>query len=146
MSTTFSHSLRSLNADGFCRSIVGLLLAAAFLGSWVGWAFFARVMLYEVTDTARLEVGQEAHPIQASATGRVVATRLTLGGEVRAGDVLVELDTEAERLRLEEERASLATLSAQLEVLRKEVVVEEQAGREDQQAARARTGPNLRCR
>src|SRR5262249_47128971 len=76
-------------------------------------------------------------PLQASVAGRVVATRMILGREVQAGDVLVELDIETERLRLEEERTSLATLSAQLEVLRKEVVAEEQAGREDQQAIRA---------
>lgn len=137
MSATFSHSLRSLNADGFRYSIAGVLLAAALLGFWVGWFLFARVTLYEVTDTARLEVDQEVYPIQASAAGRVVATRLTLGGEVQAGDVLVELDAEAERLRLEEERASLATLSVQLAVSRKEVVAEERAGREDQRAARA---------
>lgn len=137
MSATFSHSLRFLNADGFRHSIAGLLLAAVLLGAWVGWFLFARVTLYEVTDTARLEVGREAHLIQVSVAGRVVATRLTLGGEVQAGDVLVELDTEAERHRLEEERASLVTLSAQLEVLHKEVVAEAQAGREDQQAARA---------
>jgi multidrug resistance efflux pump len=137
MAATFSHSLRVLNTDGFRPSIIGLLLTTVVLGSWVGWALFARVTLYEVTDTARLEVGREVHPIQVSAAGRVVATRLTLGGEVQAGDVLVELDTEAERHRLEEERASLATLSAQLAGLRKEVVAEEQAGGEDQQAARA---------
>jgi len=62
MAVTFSHSLRSLNADSFRRSVIGLLLAVAVLGAWVGWALFARVTLYEVTDTARLEVGQEAHP------------------------------------------------------------------------------------
>ena len=137
MSATFSHSLRSLNADGFRPSIIGLLLAAALLSLWVGWFLFARVTLYEVTDTARLEVGREIHPIQVSAAGRVVATRLILGGEVQAGDVLVELDTEAERHRLEEGRASLNTVAVQLEVLRKEVVAEEQAGHEDQQTARA---------
>src|SRR2546428_9830519 len=115
MSATFSHSLRSLNADGFRRSLAGMLLAVVLLGSWVGWFLFVRVTLYEVTDTARLEVGREAHPIQASVAGRVVATRMILGREVQAGDVLVELDIETERLHLEEERTSLATLSAQLE-------------------------------
>ena len=116
---------------------MGSLCAVALLGSWAAWSFFARVTLYEVTDTARLEVDQETHPIQAPVAGRVVATHLTLGTETQTGDVLVELDTTTERFRLEEERAHLATLSAQLDVLRREVVAEEQAGREDQQAARA---------
>jgi hypothetical protein len=63
MSATFSHSLRSLGADGFRHSIIGLLFAAVVLGSWLGWAFLARVTLYEVTDTARLEVDREIHPL-----------------------------------------------------------------------------------
>ena len=132
MAATFSHSLRSLKADGFRRSTLGLFLAVALLACWVGWSLFAQIILYEVTDTARLEVGQEAHALQASVAGRVVATRLVLNTEVQAGDVLVELDAEGERRRLEEERASLAMLSSQLEALRKEVVAEEQAGQEAQ--------------
>lgn len=137
MSATFSRSLHSLDADSFRYSLTGVLLVTVLLGAWAGWALLARVTLYEVTDAARVEVDREVYPIQASAAGRVVATRLTLGADVQAGDILVELDTEAERLRLQEERASLTTLSAQLDVLRREVVAEEQAGREDLQAARA---------
>src|SRR5262245_44857057 len=113
MSAPFSHSLRSLHVDGFRPSIIGVFLALTLVGAWSGWACFARVTLYEVTDTARLEVDREVHLIQAATSGRVVATRLTLGGEVQAGEVLVELDTTAEQRRLEEERASMATLSAQ---------------------------------
>jgi len=90
-----------------------------------------------VTDTARLEVGQAAHALQASVAGRVVATRLVLNTEVQAGDVLVELDAEEERHRLAEEQASLAMLSSQLGALRKEVMAEEQAGQEGQRADQA---------
>jgi len=115
---------------------MGLLLAAALLSLWVGWFLFARVTLYEVTEKARLEVSRESHPVQVSVAGRVVATHLILGGEVQARDVLVELDSEAERHRLEEERASLTTVANQLGVLRKEVATEEQARHEDQQTAR----------
>src|SRR5215468_1243010 len=132
MATTFSHSLRSLRADGFRRSTMGLFFSVALLVCWVGWALFAQVTLYEVTDTARLEVGQEAYPIQAAVAGRVVATHLVLNAEVQPGDVLVDLDAEGEQRRLEEEHASLATLSSQLAALRQEVGAEEQAGREEQ--------------
>ncbi|MBI3801899.1 MAG: biotin/lipoyl-binding protein [Deltaproteobacteria bacterium] len=136
MAATFSHSLRSLKADGFRRSTIGLFLAVALLVCWVGWSLFAQVTLYEVTDTARLEVGQEAHPIQAAVAGRVVATHLVLNAEVQAGDVLVELDAEGEQHSLAEEHASLAMLSSQLVILRQEGGAEEQAGREEQRAAR----------
>lgn len=81
-SATFSHSLRSLNTDGFHRAIVGMLLAVALLGAWLSWSFFAQVTLYEVTHTARLEVDKEIHPIQAAAPGRLVATSLALDREV----------------------------------------------------------------
>jgi membrane fusion protein (multidrug efflux system) len=137
MAVTFSHSLRSLKADGFRRSVIGLVLAVVVLGSWVGWSLFARVTLYEVSDTARLEISQEVHPIQAPTAGRVVTTRLILGAAVDAGEILVELDTEAERYRVQEERTSLVALSAQPDVVRKEVSAAEQAGREDQRAAQA---------
>jgi multidrug resistance efflux pump len=93
--------------------------------------------LYEVTEAARLEVGHEAHALQAPVAGRVMATRLVLNTDVQAGDVLVELDAEGERRRLAEEHANLAMLSSQLELLRKKVVAEEQAGQEAQRADQA---------
>ena len=137
MAATFPHSLQSLKADGFRCSTSGLLLAVTLVACWGGWSFFARVTLYEVTDTARLEVGQEAHALQASVAGRVVATHLVLNTDVHAGDVLVELDAEGERRRLEEERARLAMLLAQLEALGKEVRAEAQAGQAAQRADKA---------
>lgn len=134
MSSTFSRSMRSLNADGFRRSILGLLLVAILLGAGVAWFFLARISLYEVTETARLEVVQAVHPVEAATTGRVVATHAVLGQEVRVGDVLVELDARAERLRLEEERTRLAAFSRQLDALREEITAEEQAQREARKA------------
>lgn len=135
MSIAFSRSMRSLEADRFRRPIGGLLLAAALLGAWFGWFFRSRVAVYEVTDTARLEVSQAAHPVEAPMAGRLVATRLIIGQEVRAGDLLVELDSDAQRLELEEARTRLATLTPQLNALRDEISAEERALSEDQQAA-----------
>lgn len=56
MSIVFPRSMRSLNADSFRGSILGLALVAAFLVAWFAWFFLARVAVYEVADTARLEV------------------------------------------------------------------------------------------
>jgi len=135
MSTTFSRSMRSLNADSFRRSILGLLLVAVLLAAGVAWFFLARVMLCEVTDTARLEVVRAVHPVEAAITGRVAATHAVLGQEVQVGDVLVELDTRAEQLRLAEERTRLDALSRQLKALREEITAEEQTQREERKAA-----------
>src|SRR4051812_21176609 len=133
MSTPFSRSMQSLAADGFRHSLLGMLLAAALLSAWTVWFFIARVTLYEVSAGARLEVSEAAHPVEAQVAGRVRATHLVLGQEVQGGDVLVELDMDAQRLQLEEERTRLAALASQPEELRNEIKAEEAAKDTDQQ-------------
>ena len=76
-----------------------------------------RVGVYEVTDSTRLEAEIAAHPLAAPMAGRVVRTHLELGHSVRAGEVLVEFDAEAERLALAEARARLAGLRSQIAAL-----------------------------
>jgi len=137
MPASFSRSVRSLEADGFRRSIFGLLLVVVLLGAWGAWFFGARVARYEVTDQARLEVNQEAHLLQSPAAGRVIATRLALGAEVKAGDILVELDSNPQRLQLAAQRARLATFIPQIEALRQEAAAEEQARAVERQTSSA---------
>ena len=74
--------------------------------------------------------------MEAQVTGRIRATYLILGQEVQGGDVLVELDADAHRLRLEEERARLTALVSAPAMLRNEISAAEAAQREDQQAGR----------
>src|SRR5437867_3916180 len=135
MSTAFSRSVRSLEADGFRRSIFGFLLVFVLLGAWTAWFFFCRVARYEVTDQARLEVDTAAHPMQATVSGRVIASRLALGAEVHTGDILVELDSTPQRLELMELRARLAAIPPQIESLRDEVAAEQQARGAEQHAS-----------
>jgi hypothetical protein len=63
--------------------------------------FLGRVVVYKLTDRARLEVEASAHPVSAQVDGRVLETRLMIGREVRAGDVLIVLDAEVARLAIE---------------------------------------------
>jgi membrane fusion protein (multidrug efflux system) len=137
MAMPFSRSMRSLAADGFHSSMVGMCMAVALLLSWTTWFCFARVTLYEVTTTARLEVERAIYPIEAPVAGRIVATHLALGREVQAGDVLVELESDAQRLELEAERTRLAAITAQLDGIRQEIMAEEKAQRQERQAAPA---------
>jgi len=125
--------MQSLAADGFRYSLSGMLLAAALLSAWTAWFFIARITLYEISAGARLEVSEAAHPVEAQVAGRVRATHLVLGQEVQGGDVLVELDMDAQRLQLEEERTRLAALASQPEELRNEIKAEEAAKDTDQQ-------------
>ena len=127
MPTPFSRSMRSLEADGFRPAVLAFLIAGGLLSAWIAWFVLGRVSVYEVTSTARLEVNQAVYPIDARVEGRVVATSLELGRSVHAGDVLVELDADEARLRLEEEQTKLATVLPQVEGVRAEIAAETQA-------------------
>jgi multidrug resistance efflux pump len=137
MATSFSRSMRSLAADGFRSSMVGMVIAVALLLSWAVWFCFAQVTLYEVTTAARLEVARAVYPLEAPVAGRIVATHLALGREVQAGDVLVELESNVQQLELEAERTRLAAVTAQLDGIRQELMAEEEAQRQERQSAPA---------
>lgn len=125
--TPFARSLRSLETDGFRGLGVGFAVAAVLLVAWVWWFVAARVSVYEVTDRARLEVDEAMHPLESRVKGRVTATRLELGRNVRAGDLLVELDADEEALRLEEEQTRYATFAPQIADLSAEIGAEQRA-------------------
>ncbi len=127
MPTPFARSLRSLEADGFRGVSLAFLIAGVLLSAWAAWFVLARIAVYEVTDRARVEVNQSVQPVDAWVAGRVVATHLDLGRNVHAGDVLVELDADAERLRLEEERTRLATLAPESSAVDAEIAAEQHA-------------------
>jgi membrane fusion protein (multidrug efflux system) len=96
----------------------------------------ARVAIYEVTPTARLEVDQAVHPIATPVAGRIVTTHLVVGRAVQAGEVLVELDAEAPRLQYDEARVRLTALTAQRQARRQELTAEQVAQHDERQAAR----------
>jgi multidrug resistance efflux pump len=136
-SAMFPTTQRTLDADGFRGTMLGVLLVVGLLGAWGAWFIGARVALYAVSDTARLEMSQAAHPVATPVAGRVVATQLAVGEEVQGGEVLVELDATAQHLQREEEQARLRALFPQIEALRTAITAEEQALREARHAARA---------
>jgi len=137
MSATFSRTLNALKSDNPRRRLNWLAVGVAVLGAWLGWFFLAEVPVYEATPNAHLEVSGQAHPVQAPVGGRVVRVRMVLGQEVAPGDVLVELDAEAERLRLEETRARINALTSQRTALASELRAEELAEGQGTQGAEA---------
>ncbi|MGI8962254.1 MAG: HlyD family secretion protein [Bryobacteraceae bacterium] len=137
MSTGFSRTLRSLRSDNRSLSIAAILLAGCLVTAWFVWACFARVTLYEITNSARFEVARAAYPIQSPLAGRVLASYLSVNREVKAGEVLVELDASPERLQLREEQARMAALKPELDALRRQAEAEERARNDERQAATA---------
>jgi membrane fusion protein (multidrug efflux system) len=120
MPTAFSQTLRALDRERFGRTLLAWLPAVVLLGSWGAWMGLARVPVYEVSQLARLEVDRAVHPLAAPLAGRIVATHLAVGREVQAGDVLVELDADAQRLQQQEQRIRLTALAARLTALHQE--------------------------
>jgi len=137
MPTAFTRTLRALRADGFAWSIGGIVLAIVLLAVWAAWLGFAKVAQYETSDSARLEVDRATYVLQADSAGRVVVSNLTLGREVRVGDVLVELDANPERLEIAEQMARQGGLEPQLESLRAERAAAVQARGREQDANHA---------
>ncbi len=101
--------------------MAGLIPALILLAAWGVWFLRGRVAVYEVTDHAWLAVDREAHPIAVQVEGRVTAVRAALGQRVQAGQVLIELEAEEPRARLDEERAGRDALAGQIAALRQQI-------------------------
>lgn len=133
MATPFSRTSRSLANDTSKYAFLVWGLVTALLVAWLCWLFLARVTVYELSESARLEVAQAAHPLMALLPAKILSTSVQLGKRVEAGEILVEFDARSERFRLEEEEARLAAIPLQLQALERQLVDEEKA------AAQART-------
>jgi multidrug resistance efflux pump len=99
MPVAFSRTLRSVEADRSPITAIGILLTGVFAGIWIGWMVTARVSVYAVSDSSRLEADGSVRQIQALHGGRIVRMQMGLGQNVRAGDLLAELDTTLERMQ-----------------------------------------------
>lgn len=138
----FTRTARALGREPSRRSWWLPLALATLLVAWAAWAFLARLTVYAVTDTARLEVDQAAYPIEATVDGRIVATHIVLGAEVRAGDPLVELDSEPFRLERNELVAKLDGYVSELLPLRAQIRAQEEQV-EDLRHARSTSSDEL---
>src|SRR4051812_11174296 len=117
MPTRFVRTTRSLAHDGGRRALLAWAAAGVLLAAWLAWFLFGHVTVYEVSRQARLEVQQSAHPVAALVPSRIAANSLVLGQEVHAGDALIELDAQAEKLKLKEEEARMQSLLPRIESL-----------------------------
>lgn len=133
----FSRSRGTLALDGRRVEPLVVIVAGLLLAIWAAWFFKARVAVYAVSESARLETDRSPFPVQTVVGGRVVSSALEMGSTVRAGDVLVELDVRAERLAVDEERTRLSGHSQQIERLLAEFAEQANSRQADQAAASA---------
>ncbi len=107
MSTGFYRTLRALELERFHAQYLAAGVGAALFLAWGAWFIFARVPVFRVSDNARIEAVEKVRSIESSVAGQVITQRLEVGRQVREGEVVVELDSSAQRFGLEEARAQL---------------------------------------
>jgi multidrug resistance efflux pump len=129
--------MRRLEADGSRRTFVLLGIISLLIVVWSTWLLKARVSVYASTGVARLEVSRENHPVDAPVVGRVSAAHLIAGQRVEAGDLLLELDANPERLERSEAMAKLAPSAQQLRSLEDELNAEQRAIAVERRSAEA---------
>ncbi len=135
MGSPFSSSMRSLANDRFSPSLLMVIIAILILSAWAAWFFFARISVYEMSDSGRIEVDTSLYPIASPISGKVTAIHLAVGQEVQKDDLLIEFESEDEKLRLDEASKQLSAFTPQLGALRDEVTAEEAARKEQIAAA-----------
>lgn len=121
MSIEFSRSMRALDAHSFRNALWRLLGTALLLGLWLAWFFFARIAVFEVSQTAMLHKGDKieayfpttalihVQPGQSarmrcddfvwSQYGTVAATVTSVAQEIKQGTVRVELEVNTDAHR-----------------------------------------------
>lgn len=92
----------------------GLFFGLVLLGGWAAWMFLTTVSVYSSSDRVRLEVDAGVYSLEAFGSGRVITSNLVLGKQVKAGELLVELDDTSQRLELDAAEKLLASLPGQL--------------------------------
>ena len=129
--------MRSLDADRFSRARWILLLIALLLGGWGVWFFEAEVPVIVTSASARLEVVGEVHRVGAPMAGPLVEAHLRVDQKVRAGDLLVEVDTTSVRIQIEQTHKRIAAVRPQQAAIQAEILAIEQALEEAERAREA---------
>ncbi|MCP5266876.1 MAG: HlyD family efflux transporter periplasmic adaptor subunit [Burkholderiaceae bacterium] len=137
MPAQFSQTTRALAADRGRRAHFVWLLCVLALSAWTGWFVFDEVEVVEVSRHARLEAKRAAHAVAVPVAGHVLASKMAIGREVRAGDVLLTLDAQADVLALREARVHLDALPARVDSMRREIALRVLRRARDQRTAMA---------
>jgi membrane fusion protein (multidrug efflux system) len=91
------------------------------VGGVVAWASLAQVPVVKVSSEGRIEPHNAVYRLEPPSAGRVVRSMLNLDVDVKEGDLLIEFDTHAEQLELEQSTATAAGLQQELAVIREQI-------------------------
>jgi multidrug resistance efflux pump len=121
MGMAFLRTTRALNADRGTGGTFAIVAALLLLIIWSGWFVFGRITVYQASRAAYVEVSSSSRQIATLNGGRLVASGLFIGRKVRAGEILAELDSEQEILRLAQAEARLSGYPSRIAALHQEL-------------------------
>jgi hemolysin D len=121
MAYPFDRTLRSLNGHESGTRVLLVVLVMLGVSGLTAWAAVAKVPIVKVSAQARIEPHNEVYRLEPPSAGRVVHSLLKLDEEVKEGDPLIEFDTRAERLELEQSKASEIAIEHELAVIRDQI-------------------------
>lgn len=111
-----SHELleRERQATKASLFVVGLFL----LAGWLVWGWLGRVGIYESSESAWIEQTPAPARVEVASGGPIVriGEKFFLGAEVKAGDILVEIDGTSERALLAAKRSEHESIPRQVEI------------------------------
>ena len=135
--TAFSKTYAALLSERSRLSYLAWATGVVLLASWFWWATQIPVTLYEVSADSRLELDSATYPVQSPFVGRIVKTNLSVGQQVRQGDVLVEIDAAPDQLQMRQEQVRAIGLEPEFFRLRSQLEAEESAREAEQRASRS---------
>lgn len=127
MGVAFSRTTGALAGDTGKGALLAIVTASLLTILWFSWFAFGSVTVYETSRAAHVEVRSASRGISSQSGGRLIATGLYIGRRVRVGDVLAELESETQKLRLTQAEARLAALPTRLDSLRRQLSAAQQA-------------------
>lgn len=121
MAYPFERTLRSLTGYESGTRVLLVVLVALGVGGIVAWATLAEVPIVKVSSQARIEPHNAVYRIEPPSAGRVVRSLLNLDEDIKEGDLLIEFDTRAEQLELDQSKATAEGLEQELVVIREQI-------------------------
>jgi len=121
MAYPFERTLRSLNGYESGTRVLLVVLVLLGVGGIVIWATVAEVPIVKVSSQARIEPHNAVYRIEPPSAGRVVRSLLNLDTDIKEGDLLIEFDTRAEQLELDQSKATVEGLQQELIVIREQI-------------------------
>src|SRR4051812_25152617 len=121
MAYPFERTLRSLNGYESGTRVLLVVLVLLGVAGIVIWATVAEVPIVKVSSQARIEPHNAVYRIEPPSAGRVVRSLLNLDEDIKEGDLLIEFDTRAEQLELDQSKATVEGLEQELIVIREQI-------------------------